>query len=66
MSKRFCILLAAIAIIGLQAAANSATLQAGWYVNINPVDFSWYDAYGNLYGANGYSVRPWARTVRSR
>ncbi len=30
MSKRLCILLAVAAILGLQAAANSATLQAGW------------------------------------
>ncbi len=56
MRKRFCILLAAIAIIGLQAAANSATLQAGWYVNINPVDFSWYDRTGTCMGPTATSV----------
>ncbi len=47
MSKRFCILLAVVVILGLQPAANPATLQAGWYVNLNAVEFSWYYVSGD-------------------
>ncbi len=39
MRKVSCILLAVVAFLGLQAAANSATLQAGWYVDIETVGF---------------------------
>ncbi len=40
MKKVMCILLAAMPMIGLQTAANSATLQAGWYVDIFGVQLS--------------------------
>ncbi len=59
MKKVMCVLLAAIAMIGLQAAANSATLQAGWYVNIGGVEAECYEngqltLYdGNFTGATG-------------
>ncbi len=43
MKKVMCILLAAMPMIGLQAAANSATLQAGWYVNIYGAELSFLD-----------------------
>ncbi len=59
MRKVSCILLAVVAFLGLQAAANSATLQAGWYVDIETVGFSWYtpgDPVTNM--ANGYFSTP--------
>ncbi len=42
MRNIFCILLAVVAILGLQATANPATLQAGWYVDMAAGMFSWY------------------------
>ncbi len=56
MSKRLCILLAAIAIIGLQAAANSATLQAGWYVDVGYVQMALPDEPGNEGGSGASPV----------
>ncbi len=60
MRKVSCILLAVVAFLGLQAAANSATLQAGWYVDTGMVGFWWYDASGGgePSGANGYFSTP--------
>ncbi|MHB9036360.1 MAG: PEP-CTERM sorting domain-containing protein [Armatimonadota bacterium] len=45
MKKAICILLVVIAMMGLQAAANSATLQAGWYVHLNQGLSVWKDVW---------------------
>ncbi len=58
MRKVIPVLLAAVAILGFQAQAHPATLQAGWYVDVSGGMFWWEDVFGDLGGASGEFSTP--------